>query len=94
MKDYINGFLDLKKLRNTSLKWDGVVEAMASDMGGGVKCLEGMYKRSPDATRAKRQREATGCRRPAVCFAVELRGPSSRAAFYGDLISSANREVP
>lgn len=44
-------------LKNTSLKWIEVVEAMASDMGGGVKCLEGMYKRSPDSTRAERRRQ-------------------------------------
>lgn len=36
----------------------------------------------------------TGCRRPTLCFAAELRGLSSRAAFYGDLTCSANRQLP
>lgn len=91
MKDYIKyGRLDLKAFEKHFTEVVGVVEAMANDMGGGVKRLEGMYKRSPDSTRAEGPRQATGCRRPAVCFAAELRRPSSRAAFYGDLTCSAN----
>lgn len=67
---------------------------MASDMGGEAKCLEGMYKRSPDSTRAGRRRKAqwlpdTGC-----VLRWELRGTSSRAAFYGDLTSSSNGKLP
>lgn len=96
MKDYIKyGRLSTRKhLRNTSLKWIGVMEAMAGDMGAEQSALRVCIRDRRARLEQNGGREATGCRRPAVCFTGELRGHSSRAAFYGDLVASANGELP
>lgn len=58
---------------------------MASDMGGGVKCLEGMYKRS-QARLEQNDRDNQVAAAGWLCASLQSSvGFSSRAAFYGDL---------